>query len=109
MLKEIIRREQVSDDHLPKTLHPIIRQIYARRGVTNETQLELTASHLCAVDSLKGLPEACALLHIALKEQKNITVIGDFDADGATSTALMMEALKMLGSNNHHFLVPNRF
>jgi len=109
MLKEIIHREQVSDDHLPKTLHPIIRQIYARRGVTNETQLELTASHLCAVDSLKGLPEACALLHIALKEQKNITVIGDFDADGATSTALMMEALKMLGSNNHHFLVPNRF
>ena len=109
MLKETIRREQVSDDHLPKTLHPIIRQIYARRGVTNETQLELTASHLCAVDSLKGLPEACALLHIALKEQKNITVIGDFDADGATSTALMMEALKMLGSNNHHFLVPNRF
>ena len=109
MLKEIIRREQVSDDHLPKTLHPIIRQIYARRGVTNETQLELTASHLCAVDSLKGLPEACALLHIALKEQKKITVIGDFDADGATSTALMMEALKMLGSNNHHFLVPNRF
>ncbi len=109
MLKEIIRREQVSDEHLPKTLHPIIRQIYARRGVTNETQLELTASHLCAVDSLKGLPEACALLHIALKEQKNITVIGDFDADGATSTALMMEALKMLGSNNHHFLVPNRF
>jgi len=109
MLKEIIRREQVRDDHLPKTLHPIIRQIYARRGVTNETQLELTASHLCAVDSLKGLPEACALLHIALKEQKNITVIGDFDADGATSTALMMEALKMLGSNNHHFLVPNRF
>ncbi len=109
MLKEIIRREQVSDDHLPKTLHPIIRQIYARRGVTNETQLELTASHLFAVDTLKGLPEACALLHIALKEQKNITVIGDFDADGATSTALMMEALKMLGSNNHHFLVPNRF
>ncbi|WP_085298646.1 single-stranded-DNA-specific exonuclease RecJ [Cognaticolwellia mytili] len=109
MLKEIIRREQVSDDHLPKTLHPIIRQIYARRGVTNETQLELTALHLCAVDSLKGLPEACALLHIALKEQKNITVIGDFDADGATSTALMMEALKMLGSNNQHFLVPNRF
>jgi single-stranded-DNA-specific exonuclease len=109
MLKEIVRREQVHDNHLPKTLHPIIRQIYARRGVTDEQQLELTALHLCAVDTLKGLPEACALLHVALKEQKNITVIGDFDADGATSTALMMEALKMLGSNNHHFLVPNRF
>ena len=109
MHKEIIRRQQVNDEHLPKTLHPIIRQIYARRGVTSEQQLELTAANLCAVDSLKGLPEACALLHTALQEKKNITIIGDFDADGATSTALMMEALAMLGSSNHHFLVPNRF
>ncbi len=109
MLKEIIRREQVSDRHLPSTLHPIVRQIYARRGVVSDEQLELTAKHLCAVDSLKGLPEACELLHLALKARQNITVIGDFDADGATSTALMMEALAMLGSQNHHFLVPNRF
>ena len=109
MHKEIIRRQQVNDEHLSKTLHPIIRQIYARRGVTSEQQLELTAANLCAVDSLKGLPEACALLHTALQEKKNITIIGDFDADGATSTALMMEALAMLGSSNHHFLVPNRF
>tara|TARA_B110000438_G_C15816644_1_gene652273 strand:+ start:1888 stop:3636 length:1749 start_codon:yes stop_codon:yes gene_type:complete len=109
MHKEIIRRDQVNDEHLPATLHPIVRQIYARRGVTSKDQLELTASHLCAVDTLKGLPEACALLYKALKDKKNITVIGDFDADGATSTALMMEALRMLGSTNHHFLVPNRF
>ncbi|MBA6417973.1 single-stranded-DNA-specific exonuclease RecJ, partial [Colwellia sp. 6M3] len=109
MHKEIIRRDQVNDEHLPATLHPIVRQIYARRGVTSKDQLELTASHLCAVDTLKGLPEACELLYQALKDKKNITVIGDFDADGATSTALMMEALRMLGSTNHHFLVPNRF
>jgi len=109
MQKEIIRREHISDEHLPSSLHPIVRQIYARRGVTCKEQLELTASHLCPVETLKGLPEACELLYQALKGQKNITVIGDFDADGATSTALMMEALQMLGSSNHHFLVPNRF
>ncbi len=109
MHKEIIRREEVNDEHLPATLHPIIRQIYARRGVENKEQLELTASHLCPVDTLLGLPQACEILHQALQAQKNITVIGDFDADGATSTALMMEALQMLGSTNHHFLVPNRF
>lgn len=109
MQKEIVRRAQVDDQHLPETLHPIIRQIYARRGVTNEHQLELTAKHLCAVETLKGLPQACALLHMALKEQHKITIIGDFDADGATSTALMMEALSMLGSHHHNFLVPNRF
>lgn len=109
MHKEIIQRKQVNDEHLPTTLHPIIRQIYARRGVENKEQLELTASHLCPVDTLLGLPQACEILHQALQTQKNITVIGDFDADGATSTALMMEALQMLGSTNHHFLVPNRF
>ena len=109
MQKEIIRREHISDEHLPSSLHPIVRQIYARRGVTCKEQLELTASHLCPVETLKGIPEACELLYQALKGQKNITVIGDFDADGATSTALMMEALQMLGSSNHHFLVPNRF
>ena len=106
MQKEIIRREHISDEHLPSSLHPIVRQIYARRGVTCKEQLELTASHLCPVETLKGLPEACELLYQALKGQKNITVIGDFDADGATSTALMIQ---MLGSSNHHFLVPNRF
>ncbi len=109
MHKEIIRRAQVSDEHLPNSLHPIIRQIYARRGVESEKQLELTASHLCPVDTLMGLPQACEILYQTLQAQKNITVIGDFDADGATSTALMMEALQMLGSTNHHFLVPNRF
>ena len=109
MHKEIVRREHISDEHLPKTIHPIIRQIYARRGITDKEQLELTASHLCPVETLKGLPQACEILYRALQEQKNITVIGDFDADGATSTALMMEALHMLGSTNFHFLVPNRF
>ena len=64
---------------------------------------------MVAVDRLKGLPEACMLLHNALQNQSRILVIGDFDADGATSTALMMEALTMLGSKNHQFLVPNRF
>ena len=109
MHKEIVRREHINDEHLPETIHPIIRQIYARRGVTRKEQLELTTSRLCPVETLKGLPQACEILYQALKEQKNITVIGDFDADGATSTALMMEALQMLGSTNFHFLVPNRF
>lgn len=109
MQKDIVRREKVNDTHLPDSLHPIIKQLYARRGVTNKAQLELSAANLCPVETLKGLPVACEILYQALQEQSNITVIGDFDADGATSTALMMEALRMLGSNNHHFLVPNRF
>jgi single-stranded-DNA-specific exonuclease len=116
MIKKIIRREQLSDAHLPDNLSPIIKQIYARRGVQSSQQLELKVANLqgLAVGSkdnkpLKGLPEACVLLHAALLSNTHIVIVGDFDADGATSTALMMVALTSLGSTNHSFLVPNRF
>jgi len=107
--KIIIRRDRVEDSHLPDALHPIIKQIYAARGVKSEQQLLLNVAQLSSVESLLGLPQGCELLYQALQKQQRIFIIGDFDADGATSTALMMQALTMLGSNNHQFLVPNRF
>jgi len=107
--KIIIRRDRVEDSHLPDALHPIIKQIYAARGVKSEQQLLLNVAQLSSVESLFGLPQGCELLYQALQKQQRIFIIGDFDADGATSTALMMQALTMLGSNNHQFLVPNRF
>ena len=109
MQKQIIRRPVVADDHLPKSLPAIIKQIYASRGVDSAQALELKVNQLNGVDQLKGIEEACKLLHQSLLEQKRMIIVGDFDADGATSTALIMEALSLLGSKNHHFIVPNRF
>jgi single-stranded-DNA-specific exonuclease len=109
MQKQIVRRVNVDDNHLPEQLHPIIKQIYASRGVQSARELELNVSQLCPIDSLKGINQGCQVLHQALIENKNIAIIGDFDADGATSTALMMEALRLFGSDNYQFLVPNRF
>ena len=116
MIKKIIRREHHNDDYLPNNLPPIIKQIYACRGVQSAEQLELKVANLQGLNSnkeqscsLKGLPEACDLLHAALMNNTNIVIVGDFDADGATSTALMMVALSSMGSLNHTFLVPNRF
>ena len=117
MIKEIIRRKKMSIEHLPTTIPESIRQIYASRGVESALQLELKVSNLQGLslqknnkdDALKGLDEACQLLHTALINNTNIIIVGDFDADGATSTALMMVALRLLGSVNHSFLVPNRF
>lgn len=104
-------------EYLPDTIPESIRQIYASRGVESAQQLELKVSNLQGLnlqksntdDSLKGLDDACRLLHTALINNTNIIVVGDFDADGATSTALMMVALTLMGSTNHSFLVPNRF
>jgi single-stranded-DNA-specific exonuclease len=117
MSKQIIRREKVATDYLPDNLPEIIQQIYASRGVESAQQLELKVSNLQGLnlqknsndDRLKGLDEACQLLHTALINNTNIIIVGDFDADGATSTALMMVALTLMGSVNHSFLVPNRF
>ena len=109
MQKQIVRRSKVDDSHLPNNLHPLIKQIYASRGIENATELELNVSQLCSIESLKGINQGCQVLHQALIENKNIAIIGDFDADGATSTALMMEALRLFGSDNYQFIVPNRF
>jgi single-stranded-DNA-specific exonuclease len=109
MIKKIVRRPQVNDQHLPDNLHPLIKQIYARRGVENAAQLQLSATQLIGVEHLLGIEQACKLLHQALLESSKIIIVGDFDADGATSTALMMEALSLLGFRDHSFIVPNRF
>ncbi len=109
MQKQIVRRNKVDDTHLSTSLHPVIKQIYANRGVVNEQELQLKTNQLQSVAALKGVDTACELIFQALVNKTKIIIVGDFDADGATSTALMMEALSLMAGTNHHFIVPNRF
>lgn len=109
MKKTICRRPLADITGLPSHLHPILLNIYASRGIVDSEQLELSMQALLKPSDLLGIDEACRLLFLAIKENKKIIVVGDFDADGATSTALMMEGLALLGSINHDFIVPNRF
>lgn len=108
-LLSIVSRNPVDDSLLPADLHPRLRQIYASRGITHASQLLRSASALLHYQELRGMDKAVELIARALAEGKKIIVIGDFDADGATSTALCMLALAQLGSRNHDYLVPNRF
>lgn len=112
MSKKIIRRELVSTAHLPDCLSNSLKQIYASRGMQSADELELKVSRLQGMvdeTALMGMDKACQLLHQALINKTRIIIVGDFDADGATSTALMMTALNLFGSNHHDFIVPNRF
>lgn len=109
MQKQISRREIADSSLLSEHLHPILKAIYAARGITAPEQLKQTADQMHKPNELMGLDVACELLFTAIKDNKRIIVVGDFDADGATSTALMMDGLRLLGSTNHDFLVPNRF
>ncbi|MVF14153.1 single-stranded-DNA-specific exonuclease RecJ [Ketobacter sp. MCCC 1A13808] len=88
---------------------PLLQKIYANRGLKSDAEIDLGLKHLLPATSLKGLETALDLLVNALQQQQRILVVGDFDADGATSSALMVLALRQLGAESVDFLVPNRF
>ena len=98
--------ESVSFD---PSLDPLLEKIYATRGVHSQQQLDRSLACLPPPSSLSGIAEALDRLITALELNQQIVIVGDFDADGATSTALMMLALSAMGFNKVKFLVPNRF
>ncbi|MDL1989447.1 single-stranded-DNA-specific exonuclease RecJ [Vibrio parahaemolyticus] len=106
---EIQRRPEPDLSLLPDSIPPILKRIYINRGITDIVQLETSARGLHSYQKLGGIEQAVELLFQAIQEQKRIIVVGDFDADGATSSALSVLALRMLGCNNVDYLVPNRF
>jgi len=105
---ELRRREAQADAQLPDDLPPLLRRLYLQRGVKDAAELERGAKFLLPWQSLGGIERAVTLLHQMLQQQRRIVVVGDFDADGATSTALTVLALRSMGGNVD-YLVPNRF
>ncbi len=106
---QISRRLKKDTQHLPDPLHPRLKQIYADRGIEDAAQLNRSAKALLHFNQLQGVEKAVSLLSEAIASNKKIIIVGDFDADGATSTALSMMSLRLMGSTNHDYLVPNRF
>jgi single-stranded-DNA-specific exonuclease len=89
-------------------VHPVLRRVYAARGVAAAAELNLVLERLLPVSTLEGVEAAVDLL-LEHRREGHVLVIGDFDADGATSTALMVRALCAWGFAAVDFLVPNRF
>ncbi|HAD09544.1 MAG TPA: single-stranded-DNA-specific exonuclease RecJ [Porticoccaceae bacterium] len=87
----------------------LLQRIYAGRGIRSQDQLKLSLDELPAPGQLRGLDQALALLVEAFEAGQKILIVGDFDADGATSTALSLLALKAMGHKTVEFLVPDRF
>ena len=88
---------------------PLLARVLAARGVTREEQLQLSLGRLPHPDGFNGLGAAVDLLQQAREEHWRICVVGDYDADGATATALMVRGLAGLGFRRPDYLVPNRF
>jgi len=114
MLNLTPRYTSTRTDELPTALQPLAAQsltlarLYAARGITQPDELETGLSGLLPAEMLHGVTEAVRLLDVAIDRGQRILIVGDFDCDGATSTALMMRALTKMGAVVD-FLVPDRF
>jgi len=106
---EVVRRTVPADGaDLTGDVHPVLQRIYAARGVRSHSELLLALRDLLPVTTLSGTQAAAELL-CRHRLEGSVMIIGDFDADGATSTALLLRALRSWGFAHVDFLVPNRF
>jgi single-stranded-DNA-specific exonuclease len=106
---EIIRRTISEEGQLAEHIHPLLRRIYLARGIADETELRRELADLPAPSTISGTAEAAKLLHEHMQRSNRILIVGDFDADGATSCALGVLALRAMGAGHVDYLVPNRF
>ncbi|EHC5699290.1 single-stranded-DNA-specific exonuclease RecJ [Salmonella enterica] len=102
-------READETAELPADLPPLLRRLYASRGVRSARELERSVKGMLPWQQLSGIDNAVEILYNAFREGTRIIVVGDFDADGATSTALSVLGMRALGCDNISYLVPNRF
>jgi single-stranded-DNA-specific exonuclease len=92
----------------PVHMHPVLRRVLAARGIRAAGEIEHRLGNMAAPAMLGGIEAACALLARAIRESLRIVVVGDFDCDGATGTAVAVRGLRMLGASQVDFRVPNR-
>jgi single-stranded-DNA-specific exonuclease len=90
-------------------IHPLLARVYAGRGIRDPSELDLGLERLLPPEELLNADRAAVLLADAIADRRRILIVGDFDADGATSTALGVSALRDMGAEQVDYLVPNRF
>ncbi len=110
MVIKTIKRRTVTS--IPETLSefpPLVQKLYAARQVVDKAELDKGLTKLLDYRLLSNIQEAAAALISMIEQQSKVVIVGDFDADGATSTALLMLALPAMGLKNLSYVVPNRF
>lgn len=107
----LIRRRaaDISSKLQAAALPEALKRVYANRGITDPAALSLTLDQLHPPQQLKGIEEAAELLADAIEGDGRVLIIGDFDADGATSSAMAVSVLRQMGLREVAYLVPNRF
>jgi len=102
------RRDVPAVGDWPSHVPPLLQRLYAARGIASAEQAELKLAKLLAPQRLGGIDAAVDLLHAALRRDAHIVVVGDFDCDGATGTAVAVRGLRLLGAGHVSYRVPHR-
>ncbi|NRB40026.1 MAG: single-stranded-DNA-specific exonuclease RecJ [Pseudomonadales bacterium] len=108
-LCQTIARKALCEDVFSDSVPPLLKRLLIQRGVGCDAQIKHELSELSDPFLMKGMQGAVRRLLQALQAQQKVIIVGDFDADGATSTALMLLVLQRLGFQQVSFMVPNRF
>jgi single-stranded-DNA-specific exonuclease len=108
--RTIVRRSlPETPDDLPDALHPVVRRVLLARQVTSAADLSRSAADLHGYEALLDIDKAAELLGRAVERGSRILIVGDFDADGATASAVAVRALRLMGVRQVDYLVPSRF
>ncbi|MCL4132362.1 UNVERIFIED_CONTAM: hypothetical protein GTU68_053353 [Idotea baltica] len=104
-------KQRILPEKLPDlgNISPLLTRIYAARHISSVSELNTSLANLLSYQQLSGITKAVDLLVVALKMQQRVLIVGDFDADGATASAVAVLGLKSIGMQFVDFLVPNRF
>lgn len=108
-MRVVRRAVTVKPDTLAPDLHPVLARVYAARDVRSPAELDHSLHRLHCYREFSGMAAAVDLLAEALRAGERILVLADFDADGATSCAVAVRGLRLLGARAVDYLVPNRF
>lgn len=108
-MQKKIQRRQADYPSLTSTDNPVLIRVLAHRGVSTNEAVDYNFQRLLTPDKLHGLERAVSILYEAFQNQLRVCIVGDFDADGATSTALCIKILRAMGLRYCDFIVPNRF
>lgn len=107
-MPRIVRRVLLDHGPWPAQMPEVLQRIYAGRGVCTPEAAELKLMRLLPPETLGNIESAVQLLANAIAMQKHIVIVGDFDCDGATGTAVAVRGLRMLGATRVSYQVPHR-
>ena len=110
-MKRLVRRAsnaRLALDLEQKVQSALLARLFAQRGIVDQSEIDFSLGNLLPPDSMKGLTEAANVVASTIVNREKIIIVGDFDADGATSTALMVHCLRACEADVD-YLVPNRF